>query len=237
MRIALLLRGFHAYAQRPRNRNPLSPSSFDFRETWSNIDGCIVAPLRLRGDVSVYIATYRSDAPTQAALEGMLQPKRVVYRDDVGYQQLHLIRDGLQLLLDEEADFDEVWIVRFDLIYKAPMDAWPLHRLQAGGATVPFCCEKTMCDTLFVVRGGWYVLAKFWAAICTGISLGAAADLHPGASYFKACRLPWAAFHAGAYDSATHSAALESKNPMYMMHGRAYHFDDAPRERATDDLR
>ena len=227
MRIAVVFRGFH---KRSKTHDG-SAMPFDFRNTWHNVERCILAPLRARGTVVVYAATYKSDTATETEVKRLLQPKRALFQEpSPGYTQCDAICDGVRMVLDDsEERFDELWVLRFDLVYKMPIDAWQLERMHPHGVTVPFGnFDRMTGDALFALRGGWYIFAKFWQAARISKAKGFGVHLHRGPEIFEAAHLPWSTFVDGDYDSATFMKSKDCNNPMYVMAGRPYHFSDAP---------
>jgi hypothetical protein len=230
--IAVLFRGHHHYTSMPSNRRVgavpnkhIAPTSFDFRKVLPHIQAIVMAPLKSRGDVAVFVSTYVSDHETQTDLEEALAPRRLVYHDnDASLNQCDILANGLQLILDESVAYDEVWVVRFDVMYKAPMSSWP-KVFDAEGVVLPFGCLETklLSDVVIVVRGSWYLLAKIFAAT-TALAKRGSVDLHGVGELYDRTHIPYTTMYTQRYCSNT----AVGVNPLYVLYGRKYDGDDAP---------
>jgi len=230
-RIAVLFRGYHYYTHMPPNRRPSTnpPTAFDFRRPWPHIRETVMEPLSARGNVSVFVSTYVSDHETQAALETALRPRRILYHGhDANLKQTDILADGLHLILGDNVVYDEVWIVRFDVMYKIPMSSWPAAVFDAQGVVVPFrerVTHKLLSDVLIVVRGSWYVLLKVWSAV-DALAKRNMIDMHTIADSYETMRIPYTTMYDEGYNSNTSTG--DPVNPLFVLYGRYYRGKDAP---------
>ena len=239
-RIALLFRGFHAYRHKPQGRSAAALGAFDFRGPWPNIRRTLLLPLQRRGAVTCFAATYESDAPTQAALEAALDlaPDRVLYHPATeGLMQADVLGAGLRMVLVASLgrDFDEVWVARFDVVYKQPLERWPLGRLLPRGVTLPFREHDQrepglVGDVLLVLSGHWLPLARVFHITQQLATSREVVALHRLARELEAASVPWGTLYDGCFESNTIGKGPECNNPLYLMYGRPYHFGDAPTE-------
>lgn len=236
-RVAVLFRGYHAYDTMPPGRNGCThpPASFDWRGPAPNIERTVLAPLRARSQcVDIFLATYVSDPETQADLEATLRPRATIYNPhNQGLKQSDVLAGGLRLIIDTvrapgALAYDEVYVLRFDAVYKMPVTDWNLGT--GRGIWLPFEDDdnRLVGDIVMVIRGA-YMLLKVWHTFDYMAKAGRA-DMHCFREYQGAMHIPMAFICTGHYCSNTVHNAPSSRNPLYVLYGRAYHFDDAPKE-------
>lgn len=235
-RVAVLFRGYHAYDRMPPDRKALTqqPKAFDFRDPWPNIERMVLAPLRAQAkSIDIFVSTYISDPDTQAALEALLCPRACLFHAHAqGLTQTDIVANGLRLVADAcngVSSYDAVYVLRFDVVYKTPVMEWCTGT--GMGMWLPFkdVFDPMVGDIVMVVRGSLYMLLKV-CHIVQHMAKKKLISFHDFRGYLDTMHIPMAFICEGHYDSNTSKQIPQSCNPLYVLYGRPYHFDDAPTE-------
>lgn len=234
MRVAIVLRGFHYKEETGKtfNNNNLA---FDYRNTINSIKKNVLEPLNiLREDI--YVCSYSSqiDGTLRDHFNGeniFLQP------GDARSTQCVALYSGLEAFLPGLEKYDRVFILRFDLVYKAPITNWAARVFElelAGTLWLAFRMRENalqfIADTIFATSGSG--LRPFIDAL-KHYTTTEEYRREPASLHYIGPMLPmpvdFIISDGHFYDTNTsYDARPECKNPIYVMYGRDYHFDDYP---------
>ncbi len=118
MRLSILIRG-HNFLEKDRFGLPM-----DGRDNAASLLENVIAPIRAKNpDATVYLATYES--PALAELREKFAPCELILLDPNGSSQAETYKEALKHIF-QKTDFDALVVVRFDLAFKKPFDAWDL---------------------------------------------------------------------------------------------------------------
>lgn len=116
MNIAVLIRGFH-YLARDRFGFPM-----DGRQYVESLERCILAPLRKKHHVKVFVATYPSHICDE--MMDALRPDGKIILDSKTSNQVATFGSGIELVSSQFPEFDKVICTRFDLSYLKSILNW-----------------------------------------------------------------------------------------------------------------
>ena len=116
MNIAVLIRGFH-YLARDRFGFPM-----DGRQYVESLERCILAPLRKKHHVKVFVATYPSHICDE--MMDALRPDGKIILDSKTSNQVATFGSGIGLVSSQFPEFDKVICTRFDLSYLKSILNW-----------------------------------------------------------------------------------------------------------------
>lgn len=229
MRIAILFRGCH-YLHPNNPGKPWTVDVVDYRACTDNIHRMILDPLRNAGyKVDIYLGTYKS--PIFDTVLHEFNPVQVVTFDDPRLRtQLEMTTKAVHSL--PENRYDRIFVLRFDLKYKIPITDWDIP----WGNDAPKTCiwaawreygsDDRNGDAIFVLDGEDALRHMKEALTLHDYTC----DLHGLCKILKGLEGTHIDYliKTGCYDSATFWPSPASKNPLYVMHGKAYYFDDIP---------
>lgn len=93
-----------------------------YRQTLDSFYESILTPLKEKGDVDVYIATYPSDHIND--LEEDLHPVKIWIGDSKKNTQVDTFFQGINLIVSQNIHYDKIICTRFDLYYLQPISNW-----------------------------------------------------------------------------------------------------------------
>ena len=227
-----------------------SPRSFDYRDCFKNIEDNVINPIRNISDVDIYITTQHSDIEkTLYDIKGITK----VVHPDYPESQNSTTKKGIEQINDS---YDCYLIMRFDLQFKQSiLNLWDYKRketvfcLWKESTHVGMPWEKNLWeqhnrlpDTMHIINGG-----KTWNCFKKAIN-----DFYPDNNCSESYMMPWGELITPArglhhlypflikncctidflvdnfYACDTSLPYTCSKNPIYALYGRSYHFDDYP---------
>jgi hypothetical protein len=251
MRTAILIRGHHFYDQKlgkfdtSERRQETAPNIFDYRICYDSIIKNIINPIiNLNSKIDIYISTYKSEIDyTLKELENF---KDITLLDIEGMSQMHTMKMGLDLIKN---DYDTYIILRFDLLYKKTIVSFNWNPL--NNETIHLTWKETetlwdkhnrIGDALFIING-----KKSFENFKLSINNYLHTNDITYFSYTKDGELYYPSRSAhylyefldknlnnikflvdGYYDTGTSSNNTLSNNPIYVMYGRPYFFNDYP---------
>lgn len=242
MRIAIVLRGFH-YKQETSKTFNNNNLAFDYRNTIHSIKKDILEPLNIPAE-DVYVCSYSS--PIDSTLGSHFNAANIFLQNAApGLTQCVALYSGLDRFLPELEKYDRVFILRFDFVYKAPITKWAARVFEFGGDDgsklwLAFPMRENalqfIADTIFAIGGGGGGGGDGLRQFINTLKDYTTTNEYrrePTTLHYIGPMLPMPVNFIVAdghfYDTNTsYDARPECKNPIYVMYGRDYYFDDYP---------